>query len=109
VHRYDDPNPGLGPALACALIAQTLSVLLAALLAAQMPGGYRVRSTVFLAALLWSVAGTVLLLIRTSGAGGRAQRDRINVGRIGLWLLSAWVWPALVLWPGRDPQAGPRR
>jgi hypothetical protein len=88
--------PGLGQALACALIAQILSVLLAALLAAQVPGGYRVRSWVFLAGLLWSVVGTVLLLIRTAaGADGRGERG-IRLSRIALWLVSAWVWPVLV-------------
>jgi 4-amino-4-deoxy-L-arabinose transferase-like glycosyltransferase len=86
----------LGPALACALIAQVANVLLAALFAAQVPGGYRVRSWVFLAAMLWSVAGSVFLLIRTAGSAGRADAGRIDARRIALWLVSAWIWPILV-------------
>jgi len=96
VRHHQDPSPGLGQALACALIAQLLSVLLAAVLAAQVPGGYRVRSWVFLTGLLWSVAGTVLLLIRTAAAAGRSQVQSIRLSRIALWLVSAWVWPILV-------------
>jgi hypothetical protein len=107
VKHHDDPFPGLGPALACALIAQVANVLLAAVLAAQVPGGYRVRSWTFLAAMLWSLAGTVFLLIRTAGSAGRADAGRIDARRIVLWLVSAWVWPILVRRrpPGSDGQA----
>jgi hypothetical protein len=95
--HYDDPLAELGPALACALIAQAVSVLLAAVFAAQVPGGYRVRSCVFLAALLWSVAGTVLLLIRTAGGSkGSGGAIQIRLSRIALWVVSSWVWPILV-------------
>jgi hypothetical protein len=94
-HRGDSP-PGLGAALACALIAQIVSVLLAAVFAAQVPGGYRVRSWVFLAALLWSLAGTVLLLVRTAAGAGTTDTKPVRLGRIALWLVSSWVWPLLV-------------
>jgi len=96
VNRPEDPLAELGPALACALIAQVVSVLLAAVFAAQAPGGYRVRSWVFLAALLWSVVGTVLLLIRTAGATRSNDAGQVRLGRIALWLVSSWVWPMLV-------------
>jgi hypothetical protein len=85
--------PGLGPALACALAAQIVNVLLAAVFAAQVPGGYRVRSWVFLAGLLWSVAGTALLLIRTAA---RADGRGVRLGRIALWVVSIWLWPILM-------------
>ena len=95
--HYEDPLAELGPALACALIAQVVSVMLAAVFAAQVPGGYRVRSCVFLAALLWSVAGTVLLLIRTAGSSkGSDVAKQIRFGRIALWVVSSWVWPILL-------------
>jgi len=42
-HDHGDPLRSLGSALACALIAQILSVIVAAVLASQLPGGYRVR------------------------------------------------------------------
>jgi len=96
VEPSEPPTPALGPTLACALLAQTASVLSAALVAAQVPGGYRVRSWVFLAALLWSVAGTVLLLVQTAGATARGQSHGIRVGRVALWWVSSWVWPVLV-------------
>jgi hypothetical protein len=104
----DHPLAGLGPALACALIAQTGNVLLAAIAASQVPGGYRVRSSVFVVALLWSLAGTVLLLVRTAGADRRVSNG-VRPGRIALWLTSAWVWPVLMWWkrPGSEGTAPP--
>jgi len=96
VKQPEDPLASLGSNLACALLAQVLSVMLAAVLAAQAPGGYRVRSWVFLAAVFWSLAGTVLLLIQTMGGAVRADARGIRVARIGLWLASAWLWPILV-------------
>jgi hypothetical protein len=104
VKHHEDPLSSLGPALVCALIAQAISVVLAAVFAGQMPGGYRVRSSVFVAALLWSVAGTVFLLIRTTAGAGRAETKGIRLGRIALWLVSSWVWPILVLRRRSTPQ-----
>ncbi len=93
----------MGHELTCALIAQVVSVTLSALFAALVPGGYRVRSWVFLAAVLWSLAGTVLLLIRTVGAAPRGRPPRIGLRRIALWWLSSWLWPILVRWRRSDP------
>lgn len=94
--HQQDPLSAFGPALVCALIAQVLNLLLAAVFAAQMPGGYRVRSLVFLATVLWSIAGTVLLLVRTAGASNRPDGNAVRMGRIGLWVVSSWVWPILM-------------
>ncbi len=96
MNHHEDPLAELGPALACALIAQVVSVLLAAVFASQVPGGYRVRSMAFLAGLLWSVAGTVLLLIRTAGGSKGGDAKQIRFSRIALWVVSSWVWPILV-------------
>ena len=81
----EDPLTSLGSNLACALLAQLLNVMLAAVLAAQVPGGYRVRSWVFLAAVLWSLGGTVLLLVgttrgvaRNGAPGSHQERARCN-------------------------------
>jgi hypothetical protein len=95
-NHHHDPLTGLGHALASALIAQVVNVLLAAVLAAQVPGGYRVRSAVFVAGLSWSLAGTILLLIRTSAGSGRGGARAIGIRPVALWLVSAWVWPILV-------------
>jgi hypothetical protein len=94
----EDPLTSLGSNLACALLAQVLNVVLAAVLAAQVPGGYRVRSWVFLAAVLWSLGGTVLLLVRTMHGPARNEAPGIRLGRVVLWLASAWLWPILVRW-----------
>ena len=80
----EDPLASLGSDLTCALLAQVLNVVLAAVLAAQVPAGYRVRSWVFLAAVLWSVAGMVLLLVRTMRGGARNDGRGIRVGRVGM-------------------------
>jgi hypothetical protein len=109
VEQNDDPFARLGPALACALIAQIFSVLLAAVAAAQVPGGYRVRSWVFLAALLWSLTGTVTLLIRTAGGAGRTEPNRVQARQIALWWVSAWLWPILVRWRRPSPEGQGRR
>jgi hypothetical protein len=98
----EDPLTSLGSNLACALLAQLLNVMLAAVLAAQVPGGYRVRSWVFLAAVLWSLGGTVLLLVGTTRGVARNGAPGIRVGRVGLWLASAWLWPILVRWRRRS-------
>ena len=101
-HDHDDPLRALGSALACALIAQILSVIVAAVLASQLPGGYRVQSWVFLGVILWTVAGTVVLLVRTAGktnieaSGPSARRPRLRPRQVLLWLLSSWVWPLLL-------------
>jgi len=96
VKQPEDPLAGLGSTLVCALLAQALSVLLAAVLASRSPGGYRVRSWVFLGAVLWSLAGTVLLLIQTNRGTARTPERGIGLVRIGLWVASVWVWPILV-------------
>jgi len=98
VKQPDDPLASLGSTLACALLAQVLNVLLAAVLAAQAPGGYRVRSWVFLAAVLWTVAGAVLLLAQTTRAADRSDAGGVRLRRVALWLASAWLWPILVRW-----------
>jgi hypothetical protein len=96
LQQPEDPFPALGAPLACALVAQVFSVMIAALLASQVPAGYRVRSWVFLAGLLWSLAGTVLLLVRTAASAARGKAGAITAGRIALWLVSSWAWPILV-------------
>ncbi len=102
MQHHEDPLPALGAPLACALIAQVFSVMIAAVVASLAPGGYRVRSWVFLAGLLWSLAGTVLLLVRTAGGTPRREANAVAPGRIVLWLVSSWVWPVLVRWRRTD-------
>ncbi len=102
----DDPLARMGATLACALLAQIASVVLAALLASQVPGGYRARAWAFLGAVLWTLAGTVLLVVQTARARQPGDGGGLSPRRIGLWLVSAWVWPILVRWrkPDSDGQ-----
>jgi Na+/melibiose symporter-like transporter len=103
----DDPLERLGVTLACALLAQVISVLLAALLASTVPGGYRARAFAFLGGVAWTLIGTVLLVIQTVRAeprGEDAQRGvlaRLAPRRIALWIVSSWLWPILVRWRPR--------
>jgi len=93
---YEDPLARMGMTLACALLAQIANVMLAALMASAAPGGYRVRAWTFLILVLWTMVGTVLLVIRTARAGPGRQAGRIRPGRVALWIVSPWVWPILV-------------
>jgi hypothetical protein len=131
MNRYDDPLDRMGMTLACALLAQIASVLLAAVLASSVPGGYRVRAWVFLAGVAWTLAGTVLLVMQTvraeprregsaagtcsdeggssgtgdsgarAGSGRFGGRARFGPRRIALWIVSTWLWPILVRWRPR--------
>ena len=104
----DEPKHALrrpGADLACALIAQAANVLLAAVLAAHLGGAYQQRAWAFLAGTLWTVAGTAVLFARTAGAA-RAGAAPLTAGRVGLWIVSAWLWPVLLLRRGataREP------
>jgi hypothetical protein len=122
VKPYDDPLERMGMTLACALLAQVASVLLAALLASLVPGGYRARAFAFLGGVVWTLAGTVLLVIQTvrtdapdreTGAAGSADPagpapkgppaplSSLTPRRIALWIVSSWLWPVLVRWRPR--------
>jgi hypothetical protein len=122
VKPYDDPLERMGMTLACALLAQVASVLLAALLASMVPGGYRARAFAFLGGVVWTLAGTVLLVIQTvraeapgreagsagsagsadaAGSAPPAPRAPLAPRRIALWIASSWLWPVLVRWRPR--------
>ena len=62
MQEYDDPLARMGLTLACAVIGQIVSVILSALLASTLAGGYRVRAWAFLALVVWTLAGTVVLV-----------------------------------------------
>jgi len=98
---YEDPLARMGGALVCALLAQIANVMAAALLASTLPGDYRVRSLAFLGGVMWTLAGTILLVVQTSRAGARSQGAGVRAGRVALWFVSAWVWPILVHWRKR--------
>jgi len=98
MNRYEDPLSRIGMTLACALLAQIASVMLAALLASAVPGGYRDRAWVFLGAVTWTLVGTVLLVVQTARAEQKPPTGGIRPTRIALWIVSSWLWPILVRW-----------
>jgi len=106
--EFDDPLARMGMTLACALIAQIASVIAAALLASMVPGGYQARAWTFLGAVAWTVAGTVILVLKTSRAEPRDPRLRglrgLRPARIALWIVSSWLWPILVRWTDHRPR-----
>lgn len=101
-----DPLQRMGMTLACAIVAQVVSVILAALLASRLPGGYSARAWSFLAGVVWTGAGTVFLVLKT-WQSQPAARDRglggLRPARIAMWIVSSWVWPILVRWTGHRP------
>jgi len=104
MQEYDDPLARMGLTLACAVIGQIVSVILSALLASTLAGGYRVRAWAFLALVVWTLAGTVVLVLQTLRAEGRPDETKrsgltnLAPRRIALWIVSSWVWPVLVRW-----------
>jgi hypothetical protein len=106
--EYEDPLARIGLTLACAVIGQIVSVVLAALLASTLEGGYRVRAWSFLALVVWTLAGTVVLVLQTlraepgPAAARRSGLTNLAPRRIALWIVSSWVWPILVRWRPRQ-------
>jgi hypothetical protein len=78
-------------------LATLLSVPLAAVLGSALGDAvgqsYAWRSGLYAALLLYVVAGAVVLFVRVA----RHETRPVSVRRIGLWLVSLWVWPALLL------------
>jgi hypothetical protein len=104
--EFSDPLASMGMTLACAAIAQIASVIAAALLASMVPGGYRARAWAFLAAVAWTIAGTVILILKTSKAEPRDRGLRgLRPARIAMWIASSWIWPILVRWTDHQPRA----
>jgi hypothetical protein len=112
----NDPLWKLRHALASLALALLLAVLTAAALGAygadglarllaQTPG-YGARVTAYGLLLLYVLAGAVVLFVKVA----RFETRPVSVGRVLLWWLSLWAWPALVLRarrPPSDPASGP--
>jgi putative Ca2+/H+ antiporter (TMEM165/GDT1 family) len=93
----NDPLWRLRHALAGVALALLLSVPLAALLGRW--GGdlfgdsYGQRVAVYAALLLYVVVGAGVLFAKVA----RHETRPLSAGRVGLWLASLWLWPALLL------------
>lgn len=103
---YEDPLVKLRHAFLGVALAVLLSVPVAALLGAWLGdllgGTYAWRAGVYTALLVHVVVGAVVLFAKVA----RHETRPVSARRVGLWLLSLWLWPALVF-GARRPPAGP--
>ncbi|MFO1269876.1 MAG: hypothetical protein U1F67_25775 [Rubrivivax sp.] len=101
----NDPLWTLRHALAGVAIALALSVPIAALVGAVLGDwlghSYGWRAALYGLLLVYVVAGTAVLFVKVA----RHEKRPLSVKRVGLWLASLWLWPALLLFAAR-PQAG---
>ena len=104
---YDnDPLWKLRHALIGLGLALLLSVLTAALLGRVIGdawgGGYGSRVTVYGLLLLYVVVGAVVLFVKVA----RHETRPVSAGRVLVWFLSLWLWPALLLARRKTPTSG---
>jgi hypothetical protein len=109
----NDPLWKLRHALLGVGLATLLSVPLAAVLGSALGdllgGSYAWRAGTYTALLAYVVAGAVVLFAKVA----RHETRPVSAGRVGLWVLSLWLWPALLALarrrgPGADgPTSGP--
>ena len=92
----NDPLWNLRHAIAGVAIALLLSVLLAAaagrVLGDLFGSGYGARVAIYGALLLYVVVGAGVLFVRVA----QHEQRPLTAGRVGLWLASLWLWPALL-------------
>jgi hypothetical protein len=93
----NDPLWKLRHALVGVGLALLLAVLIAAmagsLLADLMGGGYGLRVACYSALLLYVVVGAFVLFAKVA----QHETRPASAGRVGLWLVSLWLWPGLLL------------
>lgn len=99
----NDPLWTLRHALAGVAIALALSVPIAALVGAVVGDwlghSYGWRAALYGLLLVYVVAGTAVLFVKVA----RHEKRPLSVKRVGLWLASLWLWPALLLFAARQP------
>jgi MFS family permease len=98
----NDPLYRMRHALAGVAIALLMSVLLAAVLGAWLGevlgGTYGWRAGTYALLLLYVVVGAGVLFAKVA----RHETRPVSVQRTGLWLLSLWLWPLLLLGRRRE-------
>lgn len=97
MHYENDPLYKLRHALAGVALALLISVLVAAV-AARVLGdlvadSYGLRVAIYSGFVLYVVVGAVVLFTKVA----RHETRPLSIGRLGLWLASLWLWPALLL------------
>jgi hypothetical protein len=92
----NDPLWRLRHGLAGVGVALLLSVPVAALagrvLGDAMGGTYGMRVAIYGALLLYVLVGAGVLFVKVA----QHETQRLTLRRVGLWLVSLWVWPALL-------------
>ena len=92
----NDPLWKLRHALAGMALALLASVLIAALagrwLGDLFGDSYALRAGIYSGLLLYAVAGAVVLFVKVA----RHETRPLTAGRVGLWVASVWLWPALL-------------
>ena len=93
----DDPLWKLRHALAGVSLALLLSVVVAAFAARwigdAVADSYALRAGLYAGLLVYVVVGAVVLFARVA----RHETRPLSPTRLGLWLASLWLWPALLL------------
>ncbi|MDQ3214581.1 MAG: hypothetical protein M3P99_00655 [Pseudomonadota bacterium] len=90
--QENDPLIKYGAPLAGVLIALVLSVLVAAMVAAQIGDDYQTRVWVYAGFVLWVVIGAAVIFMLAH----RSEAAPLSVSRVLLWTASIWLWP--VFW-----------
>jgi uncharacterized membrane protein YeaQ/YmgE (transglycosylase-associated protein family) len=102
---YEDPLLKLRHAFLGVALAVLLSVPIAALAGAWLGdwlgGTYAWRAGVYSGLLLHVVVGAVVLFVKVA----RHETQPVSARRVGLWLLSLWLWPALAFGGRKPPPA----
>jgi hypothetical protein len=92
----NDPLWNLRHAIAGVALALLLSVPLAALagrvLGDAFGDSYGLRVAIYGALLLYVVVGAAVLFVKVA----QHEKRPLSAGRVGLWLASLWLWPALL-------------
>jgi hypothetical protein len=101
--QHNDPLWRLRHALAGVSLALFVSVFFAAL-AARVIGdaagaGYGARVGIYAGCLVYVVVGAGVLFAKVA----RHETRPLSLRRLGLWLASLWLWPALLLLARRPP------
>lgn len=93
----NDPLWKLRHAIAGVALALLLAVLMSALagrvLGDLIGDSYGARVTVYSLLLLYVVVGAGVLFVKVA----QHETRPLSAGRVGLWLASLWLWPALLM------------
>ena len=84
---------GMGLALACSVV---IAALIGSVVGDALGGTYGWRVGTYAVLLLYVVAGAVVLFVKVA----QHETQPLSVGRLARWVLSLWLWPAL-LWAAR--------